>query len=98
MQRASLSIWKGTTEGMLTILRKEFFNTLSDELQQLAQLDIPILIVWGKEDKAIPVKMGEEMHRILKGSRLEIFDQAGHMPQYECSEEFNKSALEFLQQ
>lgn len=89
---------KGTTECMLTILRKEFFNTLSDELQQLAQLDIPILIVWGKEDKAIPVKMGEEMHRILKGSRLEIFDQAGHMPQYECSEEFNKLALEFLQQ
>lgn len=89
---------KGTTECMLTILRKEFFNTLSDELQQLAQLDIPILIVWGKEDKAIPVKMGEKMHRILKGSRLEIFDQAGHMPQYECSEEFNKLALEFLQQ
>jgi pimeloyl-ACP methyl ester carboxylesterase len=83
---------------MLTILRKEFFNTLSDELQQLAQLDIPILIVWGKEDKAIPVKMGEEMHRILRGSRLEIFDQAGHMPQYACSEEFNKLALEFLQQ
>ena len=25
------------------------------------------------KDKAIPVKMGEEMHRILKGSRLEVF-------------------------
>jgi hypothetical protein len=40
----------------------------------------------------------KEMHRILKGSRLEIFDQAGHMPQYECSEEFNNLALEFIQQ
>ena len=51
-----------------------------------------------QKDKAIPVKMGEEMHRIFKGSRLEVFDQAGHMPQYECLEEFNKLALEFLQQ
>ncbi len=59
---------------------------------------MPTLIVWGKNDKAIPVKMSEEMHRILTGSRLEIFEDAGHMPQYECSEEFNKLALEFLQQ
>lgn len=32
------------------------------------------------------------MHRILKGSRLEIFEDAGHMPQYECPEKFNESS------
>ena len=89
---------KGSTECMLTILRKNFFHTLRDELQQLAQQDIPILIVWGNKDKAVPVSKGEEMHRILKGSRLEVFDEAGHMPQYECPEAFNELALDFLQQ
>jgi pimeloyl-ACP methyl ester carboxylesterase len=89
---------KNTTERMLTILRKQFFHTLSDQLQQLAQLDVPILIVWGREDKAIPWQKGEEMHKILKDSRFEILDNAGHVPNYECAEDFNKLALDFMQQ
>ena len=87
---------KGTTERMLTILRKKFFHTLSDQLQQLSQLDVPILIVWGRKDKGIPLKKGEEMHKKLKGSRFEILDNAGHVPNYECAEEFNKLSLDFL--
>jgi pimeloyl-ACP methyl ester carboxylesterase len=87
---------KGTTECLMAILRKEFFHMLSDQVNQLAKLDVQTFIFWGREDKGIPVQKGEEMHRILKGSRLKIFDKAGHMPQFECSEEFNKLALEFL--
>ena len=89
---------KDTTECMLTILRKQFFHTLSDQLQQLSQLDVPILIVWGREDKAIPRQKGKEMHKILKGSRFEILDNVGHVPNYECAEEFNKLSLDFLRQ
>jgi pimeloyl-ACP methyl ester carboxylesterase len=89
---------KDTTECMLTILRKQFFHTLSNQLRQLSQLDVPILIIWGKEDKAIPWQKGEEMHKILKGSRFEILESAGHVPNYECAEEFNKLALDFLQE
>ena len=89
---------KDTTERMLTILRKKFFHTLSDQLEQLSQLDVPILIVWGREDKAIPLQKGQEMHKILKDSRFEILDNAGHVPNYECAEEFNKLALDFLRQ
>ena len=89
---------KSTTECMLTILRKQFFHTLSDQLEQLSQLDVPILIVWGREDKGIPLRKGEEMHKILKGSRFEILDNAGHVPNYECAEEFNQLSLDFLRQ
>ena len=55
-----------------------------------------ILIVWGREDKAIPLRCGEEMHRILKGSRLEIIDHAGHVPNFERAKVFNKLASDFL--
>ncbi|MBW2409280.1 MAG: alpha/beta hydrolase [Deltaproteobacteria bacterium] len=79
-------------------MRKQFFHTLSEPLQQLSQLDVPILIVWGREDKGIPLQKGEEMHRILKGSRFEVLDNAGHVPNYECAEEFNKLSLDFLRQ
>jgi pimeloyl-ACP methyl ester carboxylesterase len=89
---------KGTTECFLTILRKQFFDTLSDQLQQLSQLDVPILIVWGRQDKAISLQKGQKLHKILKGSRFEILDKAGHVPNYDRAEEFNKLALNFLKQ
>lgn len=87
---------KDTTECLLTIFRKQFFFSLSDEIHRLAKLDVPILIVWGREDKSIPLRIGEEMHRILEGSRLEIIDEAGHVPNYERPEVFNQLAIDFL--
>jgi pimeloyl-ACP methyl ester carboxylesterase len=36
------------------------------------------------------------MHRILKGSRLEILEDAGHVPNYERADEFNKLAKDFF--
>jgi pimeloyl-ACP methyl ester carboxylesterase len=89
---------KGSTETGLAVQRKQFFDKLSDEIHQLAQMDVPILLVWGREDKAIPFRRGMEMHRILKGSRLEILDNAGHVPNFERAEEFNQLALDFLQE
>lgn len=45
--------------------------------------EVPMLIVWGSRDPIIPVGHGEDAHRALPGSRLEIFEGAGHMPQLE---------------
>ncbi|MGK7898029.1 MAG: alpha/beta fold hydrolase, partial [Xenococcus sp. (in: cyanobacteria)] len=87
-----------TTEVLLTILRKEFFDKLKDEINSLAQMEVPILLVWGREDKAIPLRCGQEMHRILKGSRLEVIDNAGHVPNFEGAEEFNQLAVDFLRE
>ncbi len=88
----------GTTEALLTILRKQFFDKLSNEIHRLAQMEVPLLLVWGREDKAVPVRCGQEMHRILKGSRLEIIDNAGHVPNYEQAEVFNRIAVDFLRE
>jgi len=89
---------KGTTEASLAMLRRKFFDTLSDEIHRLGQEGVPILIVWGREDKAVPLRCGREMHRILKGSRLEIIDDAGHVPNFERAEVFNQLALDFLRE
>ncbi len=42
-----------------------------------------MLIVWGARDPIIPVRHGEEAHRALPGSKLEIFEGVGHLPQLE---------------
>ena len=45
--------------------------------------EVPVLIVWGARDPIIPVRHGEQAHRTLPGSQLEIFEGAGHLPQLE---------------
>lgn len=86
----------GSNRVGLSIQRNDFFDKLGDEIRRLGTMDVPTLIVWGRQDKAIPLRCGEEMHRLLPGSRLEILDKAGHVPNDEQSERFNALALEFL--
>ncbi len=87
---------KGSNEIMLKILRARFFDTIKGEIESLKDTDIPILLIWGREDRGIPLEKGIEMNSIIKGARLEIFDHAGHCPHDEQSGRFNQLALDFL--
>ena len=57
---------------------------------------LPILIVWGSRDPIIPVAHGEGAHATLPGSRLEIFDGVGHLPQVEEPARFAATLERFL--
>ena len=65
--------------------------------EQLAGIDIPVLLVANKFDRMIPVYLTEEMHWKIKNSKLVIFDEEGHVPFFENSDEFNKAVGEFIQ-
>jgi pimeloyl-ACP methyl ester carboxylesterase len=41
---------------------------------------VPTLIVWGERDPMIPVAHGRRAHEAMPGSRLEVFEHAGHFP------------------
>jgi len=86
----------GTSRVMLAILRKRFFDTLLDEVRAFGEMNVPTLIVWGREDQSIPVERGRAMHAILKSSLLHIIEHAGHCPHDEQSALFNQLAVEFL--
>ncbi len=87
---------RGSTEALLTILRANFFNTLGDEIRELGRLNIPTLIVWGREDRSLPLAAAEEMHRLLPGSRLEVIDEAGHLVNFDRPEVFDRLVVDFL--
>ena len=88
---------KGSYAGMMYILRNVLKEPyVQDEAEKLAQQDKPILIVHGREDKAVPLDRSQKLNALWKGSRLVIFDQAGHTPHEEYPEKFNLLALEFL--
>src|SRR3954468_3479561 len=58
---------------------------------------LPSLIVWGRRDPLIPAVHGEAAHRLMPGSRLEIFEGAGHFPQLDDPVRFVAVLREFLE-
>lgn len=58
--------------------------------------DTPVLLVAGARDTVIPVAHTEAAHEQLPGSRLEIFDRAGHFPHSEQPDRFADVFTDFL--
>jgi pimeloyl-ACP methyl ester carboxylesterase len=59
---------------------------------------VPVLIIWGARDPIIPVSHGEAAHEAIPGSRLEIFDGVGHLPQLEAPARFVTVLERFLEE
>lgn len=59
---------------------------------------VPVLIVWGAGDPIIPAVHGEDAHRAIPGSRLEVFEGVGHLPQLEAPGRFIAVLERFLRE
>jgi pimeloyl-ACP methyl ester carboxylesterase len=62
----------------------------------LARVNIPTRIVWGGNDKLIPLECGQMFKQAIPGSDLVVIDNCGHVPQMEKTEEFVNAAVEFF--
>ncbi len=87
--------------------RKAFLATLRSvvdmEGQRIGALDrlylaelLPLLIVWGENDPIIPVEHAREAHAQIPSSRLEIFEDTGHVPMLERPGHFIATLQRFL--
>lgn len=57
---------------------------------------VPVLIIWGAHDRIIPAHHGEDAHRQIPASRLEVFENVGHLPQLEAPLRFTTALEDFL--
>jgi 2-hydroxy-6-oxonona-2,4-dienedioate hydrolase len=64
--------------------------------QKIASLNKPTLLVWGDEDKVVPLAFGRAAREMLPNSRLCILEGTSHTPYYEKFSEFNAAILDFL--
>jgi pimeloyl-ACP methyl ester carboxylesterase len=55
----------------------------------------PTLIIWGEDDRVIPVDDGHVLHRSILHSRFVILKDCGHVPQEEKSDIFVELVIEF---
>ncbi|HKY43016.1 MAG TPA: alpha/beta hydrolase, partial [Pyrinomonadaceae bacterium] len=56
----------------------------------------PTLIIWGREDGLTPLADGQRFNKDIAGSKLVVFDQCAHVPNFEKAAEFNAAVISFL--
>jgi pimeloyl-ACP methyl ester carboxylesterase len=69
---------------------------LSSHSHDPAGVRAPTLIVWGEEDRKIPLAHGKRLARAIAGARLEVLPACGHTPQLERPDELVRLVRQFL--
>jgi pimeloyl-ACP methyl ester carboxylesterase len=62
----------------------------------LPRVTNPTLVVWGREDKIVPVACGEQYRRAIPNATLTVLERCGHLIPIEQPEAFAKLVLDFL--
>ena len=57
---------------------------------------VPTLVVWGTKDRLIPAWHATTAHEAIPGSRVELFEGAGHYPHLDEPERFAALLSEFM--
>ena len=68
-----------------------------DSVSLLSEITCPTLVVAGSEDKLAGRAEAEAIAGKIPGSTLRVIESAGHLPNIERPDEFNKALIEFLE-
>jgi pimeloyl-ACP methyl ester carboxylesterase len=75
---------------------KAVFGGQHDMTTRLNELKVPVQLIWGADDPLFPVAHAARAHSLIERSRLTVIEGAGHTPQAERPEEFNRVLHAFL--
>ncbi|MDA3614804.1 alpha/beta fold hydrolase [Polluticaenibacter yanchengensis] len=78
---------------IIALAKSAIRNNLENELHQI---NVPTLLIWGKDDIITPPYVAEEFHKLIKNSELYFIDKCGHAPMMEVPGEFNVILDKFL--
>lgn len=91
---ASASDYYDTNDQMLGTFR----NTVRESLlPHISKINIPTLLLWGGEDKMVPVTIAYKMNNIIKNSKLVVINNAKHGVPWTHPKEFTVEVEKFLE-
>ncbi len=79
---------------VISLARSAIRHNMGDEL---TQIKLPTLLIWGNNDIVTPPFVGREFNRLITTSELHFIDHCGHAPMMELPNEFNVILEGFLQ-
>ena len=74
----------------------EGMATRPDSEEVVRNIDVPVLIMHGAEDAVIPRGDAQMMARGIRGAKLQLLPDAGHLSNLEQPAEFNRFLNDFL--
>ncbi len=78
---------------LLAFARSAIRHNMSKDLPNM---NIPICLIWGKQDKVTPPHVAEEFQSLFPNSKLFWIDKCGHSPMWEHPEKFSEITIDWL--
>lgn len=63
---------------------------------RLSEITAPALVIWGRDDRFVPMDVGLRLIWGMPNAELHIFNKCGHWAQWEHADKFNRMVLDFL--
>jgi pimeloyl-ACP methyl ester carboxylesterase len=83
---------RGTHRAIIRTVRGWDADRISRDAHLISQ---PSLVMWGENDREVPLRDGERIHQEIPNSRLIVFRECGHIPHEEYPERFTEVVTEF---
>lgn len=68
-----------------------------EKWKEVGTLKMPVLLLWGKKDKVVPVSHGRAFEKAISGSKLIIYPDTGHLPMEETPEPVARDIAEWIE-
>lgn len=88
--------YRGIGRAVLTTMRSIPSWPIAAAYENFGRLGIPTLLLWGRMDATIPLSQSERLLAAVPGAELRVIEGAGHVPQWEKTEEVNAALVDFL--
>lgn len=73
-----------------------FPRQFPDVSGRLSEIIAPTLVIWGRNDRFVPMDTGLRLVAGIPNSELHVFNNCGHWVQWEYAERFNRLVLDFI--
>jgi pimeloyl-ACP methyl ester carboxylesterase len=83
---------RGTHRAIIRTVRRWDADRISRDAHMISQ---PTMVIWGENDREVPLQDGEKIHREIPSSRFIVFRECGHIPHEEYPERFTEVVTEF---
>ena len=88
--------YRGFNRAILSTLRNFLSRDPVPLYESVKKNNIPVLLIWGKEDKVTPIDGAIKLYSLLSPEFL-LVNEAGHLPHYERPEIVNSAVIDFLE-
>ncbi|MFW5968439.1 MAG: alpha/beta fold hydrolase [Persicimonas sp.] len=83
----------GSKAAALEAVRGQRFEKMQ---RAYSDIDQPVLLLWGREDKITTLKTGERLYNDLPNAYLRVYPQCGHFPMIEAQNASTRDLRQFL--